>query len=67
MGCFLWPFQMIWGLLTGLLNMAGRLVCALIGIVVMLVGIALCFTIVGMIVGIPLALLGFGMLMRALF
>ena len=67
MGCFLWPFQMIWGLLTGLRNMAGRLVCALIGIVVMIVGIALCFTIVGMIVGIPLALLGFGMLMRALF
>ncbi len=63
----LWPFYAIWRLLTFILNIIGRLLCALIGIALMVAGVAIALSIVGAPFGIPLSALGFLLLIRALF
>ncbi|MCH8250501.1 MAG: hypothetical protein IH913_12955 [Proteobacteria bacterium] len=63
----LWPFYAIWRLLTFVLGVAGRLICTLLGIGIMIVGVAITMSVVGAPIGIPLAALGFLLLVRALF
>ena len=63
----LWPIHAIWRLLTFILNMAGRALCVLLGIAMMAAGVTIARSIVGAPVGIPLASLGFLLLVRALF
>ena len=63
----LWPFYAIWRLLTIILNVVGRLLCAILGIAIMIGGIAINLSVVGAPLGIPLASLGFLLLVRALF
>ena len=64
---FLWPFYALWRLLTFILNATGRLVLAVLGIALMSVGLLITLTIVGAPLGIPLAILGFLLLLRAFF
>ena len=64
---FLWPFHALWSLVTFILNVTGRLICAVLSIALMVVGVAVSLTIVGAPLGIPLVLLGFLLLIRALF
>jgi len=63
----LWPFYAIWRLLTFILGIIGRLLCALLGIGIMVAGVAITLSVVGAPLGIPLASLGFLLLIRALF
>lgn len=63
----LWPFYALWKLLTLILNITGRILCALLGIVLMAAGVAITMSIVGAIIGIPLASFGFLLAVRALF
>ena len=63
----LWPFYAIWRLLTLILEMAGRLVCAVLGLALMAAGIAISITVVAAPIGIPLAVFGFLLAVRALF
>jgi membrane protein YqaA with SNARE-associated domain len=63
----LWPFYAIWRLLTFILNLIGRVICALLGIALMAGGVAISLSVVGAPIGIPLAALGFLLLTRALF
>ena len=63
----LWPFYAIWRLLTFVLNVVGRVLCALLGIAAMIGGVAITLSVVGAPLGIPLASLGFLLLVRALF
>ncbi len=63
----LWPFYAIWKLLTLILNITGRIICALIGIAMMIAGIAISLSVVGAVLGIPLAAFGFLLAIRALF
>jgi len=63
----LWPFYAIWRLLTFVLELIGRLLCVLSGIGLMAAGVAITLSIVGAPVGIPLASLGFLLLIRAFF
>ena len=63
----LWPFYAIWRLLTFVLELVGRLLCALLGIVLMIAGVTITLSIVGAPVGIALASLGFLLLVRAIF
>lgn len=63
----LWPFYAIWRLLTLILNIVGRLLCALLGLVVMIGGVVITMSVIGAPVGIPLAALGFLLLIRAIF
>jgi small-conductance mechanosensitive channel len=64
---FLWPFHALWRLLTLILSATGRLLLAVLGIALMVVGLVIALTVVGAPVGIPLAILGFLLLLRALF
>jgi hypothetical protein len=64
---WLWPLYAVWLLLTTILEVTGRLVCALLGLVLMVAGAALALTVVGAPLGVPLAVLGFLLLLRALF
>lgn len=63
----LWPFYAVWRLLTFVLEVTSRLICAFIGLAFMAGGTALAISIVGAPIGIPLVLLGFLLLVRALF
>ena len=48
---YLWPFVAIWKLLAVIVEMTGRLVAMIIGIVLMLVGVLVSLTVIGAIVG----------------
>jgi len=63
----LWPFYAIWRLLTFVLNVVGRLICSILGLGIMIAGIAITISVVGAPIGIPLASLGFLLLIRAVF
>ncbi len=63
----LWPFYAIWRFLTFVLNVVGRLLCALLGIALMFAGVAVTLSVVGAPIGIPFAALGFLLLIRAIF
>lgn len=63
----LWPFVALWNLVTGILKLTGRLVAAGLGLVLMIAGVALCLTVIGAIVGVPLVIFGFTLTVRGLF
>jgi len=67
MPILLWPFYAVWRLLTFVLIVIGRLVSALLGIGLMIAGVAITMSVIGAPLGIPLASLGFLLLIRALF
>ena len=64
---YLYPFWLIWRLVVIIIEFTGRLVGAILGLVMMIVGVVVSLTVVGAIVGIPLAILGFLLIIRALF
>ncbi len=63
----LWPFYDVWRLLTFIISVIGRLLCALLGIALMVAGVAITMSVVGAPLGIPLVSLGFLFLIRAVF
>jgi hypothetical protein len=62
-----WPFAALWDLLAAILLLTGRVLAAILGVVLMMAGAALSLTVVGAPIGIPLAILGFLLLVRSLF
>ncbi len=62
-----WPFYAVWRLASFVLGAAGILVCAVLGVVLMVVGAFVTVTIVGAPLGIPLVILGLLLLVRAIF
>jgi hypothetical protein len=62
-----WPFVAIWRLLTFILEITGRLVAIVLGCALMIVGVIVSLTVVGAIVGVPIAVFGFLLVMRGLF
>ena len=64
---YLWPFWAIWKLVVGIIAFTGRIVGAVLGLVLMIVGVVLSLTIVGLIVGVPLLIFGFMLVIRSLF
>ena len=63
----LWPFYAIWRLLTFVVELIGRLLCAILGIGLMIAGVTITLSIIGAPVGIPLASVGFLLLVRSIF
>jgi hypothetical protein len=63
----LWPFWAIWKLLELILNLTGRLIAAVLGLVLMIVGLILTLTILAAPVGIPLIIFGFLLILRGFF
>lgn len=64
---YLWPFVALWKLLATIVELTGRFVAMVLGIVLILVGILVSLTIVGAIIGIPLAIVGLLLLLRGMF
>jgi hypothetical protein len=63
----LWPFVAVWRLLTMILALTGRIICAVLGLVFMAVGVTISLSIVGAPLGVPLAAFGLLLLVRSLF
>ena len=63
----LWPFVALWRLVTFILEMTGRFVAILLGFVLMAVGVLVSLTVVGAVVGVPVALFGLLLVFRGLF
>lgn len=63
----LWPFYAVWRLVTLVLELVGRLLCAVLGLGIMIAGAAITISVVAAPIGIPLAVFGFLLLVRALF
>jgi hypothetical protein len=64
---FVWPFWAIWRLVALIIELTGRLVAAILGLVLMIVGVILTVTVIGAIVGIPLIIFGFLLIIRGFF
>jgi hypothetical protein len=64
---YLWPFAAIWKLLAVIVEMTGRLVAMILGIVLMLVGGLVSLTVIGAIIGIPLAIIGLLLFLKGIF
>jgi hypothetical protein len=62
-----WPFIALWRLLAGLIALTGRLTAVIIGAALMLAGGLVSLTVVGAVIGIPLAFLGLLIILRGLF
>jgi hypothetical protein len=63
----LWPFHALWQLLALILQLTGRVLGIILGLLLLIAGIVLSLTVVGAVVGVPLALLGFMLMLRGLF
>lgn len=63
----LWPFYAMFWLVSFILELTGRLVAAVLGLVFMVVGAILTVTVIGAVVGIPLMLFGFMLMLRSIF
>lgn len=64
---YLWPFAALWKLLSVIVELTGRFVAMVLGIVFIIVGIIVSLTIIGAIVGVPLAIIGLLLLLRGIF
>ncbi len=63
----LWPFWAIWRLIVLVIELTGRLVGAILGMVLMVAGVLVSLTIIGAIVGVPLFIVGSLLLVRSIF
>lgn len=63
----LWPFVAIWRLVALIVELTGRLIAVVLGSVLVLAGLLVSLTVIGAIVGLPLALFGLLLVVRGLF
>jgi hypothetical protein len=63
----LWPFEALWRLATGILELTGRVISIGLGLGFLAVGTLLSLTVIGAVLGVPLALFGFLLLLRGIF
>jgi len=64
---YLWPFWAIWRLITFIVELTGRLVAVVLGLVMMIVGALVSLTVIGAVIGVPLILIGFLLVLRGFF
>jgi hypothetical protein len=64
---YLWPFWAIWRLLTFFVSLTGRLIAVILGLVFMIVGAIVSLTVIGAVIGIPLIVIGFLLVLRGFF
>ncbi len=63
----LWPFIAVWRLIAAIVELTGRFVAMVLGLVFILVGGLVSLTVVGAIVGIPLAIVGLLLFLKGIF
>jgi hypothetical protein len=64
---FWWPLIALWRLLATIVELTGRFIAIVLGLVLMLAGFLVSLTIIGAIVGIPLIIIGFMLAIRGIF
>ena len=67
MDILLAPFRWLWALLAGILNLTGRVVALILGLVLLIIGVLLSATGVLACLGLPLAIFGGLLIIRGLF
>lgn len=60
----LWPFKAIFNLVTGIVKMTGRLIAMILGLVFLILGGVISLTVVGAVIGIPIAVFGLLLVVR---
>jgi len=65
--CLMAPFVALWNLAAKIFELTGRLIAVMIGLVLLIVGVILTFTIIGAVIGIPLCVLAVMLIVRGLF
>ena len=65
--CLLWPFAMLWHLLATIVGLTGRFIAMILGLVFICVGVIVSLTLIGAIVGIPMAFIGLLLFLKGLF
>lgn len=61
------PLVWLWNLVTFIFGLTGRLLAVVFGFVLLVGGILLTLTVVGAILGIPMLIVGFALVLRGLF
>ncbi len=64
---YLWPFTALWGLLATIVGLTGRFLAMVLGLVFIIVGVIVSLTLIGAIIGIPLAIVGVLLFIRGVF
>jgi hypothetical protein len=64
---YAWPFAAIWNLVAWIVTLTGRLVAVILGFAFLILGVILTVTVIGAIVGIPLAIIGILVIVRGLW
>lgn len=62
-----WPIRAVFDLVEWVLRLTGRLVAAIIGLVIMIVGFVLTMTVIAAPIGLPMILLGFALMVRGIY
>ena len=62
-----WPFRLAADLIGLILSLAGSILGLAIGFVICALGVLLCLTGIGMIIGIPMAIFGGGLMLKSIF
>lgn len=63
----LMPFVWLWNLVSFILGLTGRLIAVVLGFVLLILGILVSLTVIGAIIGIPMIIVGFALVLRGLF
>lgn len=63
----LWPFILLWKIVTFVVNLTGILLGLTVGFFLLVLGVFLTSTIIGALIGIPLCILGVMLMARALY
>lgn len=62
-----WPFRILWSFIGVIFLGIGKLLTLLLGLALTITGVVLACTLVGAVVGVPLAIFGVLMMVRSLF
>lgn len=62
-----WPFALAASLIRLCLSATGRILSFCIGLVICILGVVLCTTIVGLVLGVPMVIFGGGLMVRSIF
>ncbi len=62
-----WPFVMAWGLIALIISAVGRIFALGTGLALTGLGALLCVTVVGIVIGAPLAAFGVALIGRSIF
>lgn len=60
------PFRLLWWIVRVVVEITGRLLAVLIGVVLVVAGVVLTLTVIGAIVGVPLIAIGVGLILKGI-